>query len=246
MTSLISTIPPTSSYLTTKSLTLPQNQRVNDDAETKILDKKTENKVKAASIAGSVITTLAFLFALAKNAQKGNFKATDMFKIDWGNPVKLISLATSSVIGGLSGGLIFDKKENRKPKLKEAVHQFFGNIITPITILGILNGYINKKNYSKLTSGILSVISVFIGVGGGVTFGNYVASKVNNKIFREKDDRKIGIKDFGIHIDDILSTAALNETLKKPIESLLGFALPAIFLICGYEAGTKNTESNKK
>ncbi len=223
-----------------------------------LVKKDQEGTVKRAALAGSAITTLLYMFALAKGRSKSAFKIKDMFNLDFGT-LSAIGLATSSVIGGLAGGLISDKKENRKPKLKEAVHQFLGNIVTPITIVGIATSQIKKHNFNTITKWTLNALAGAVGVFVGVTGGNYIASKVNKVIFKENDDRKVGIKDFGIHVDDILTVialatskknipadAALDEMPKTGIQKFISKALPAIFLICGYEAGTKTAEHVNK
>ena len=202
---------------------------------------KTNNdaaKVKAASLIGSAATTLIYLFVMAKHAKKGDFKLKDLFNVDFQNMFKVMGLATSAVIGGLTGGLITDKKENRKPKLKEAIHQFLGNIVTPITIVGIAAKQIEKRKFPVTKEILFSSLAAVAGVTAGVTGGNYIASKVNKAIFKENDDRKLGVKDFGIHVDDLLTVAALTPSGEK-IKGFTSKALPAIFLICGYEAGTK-------
>ncbi len=219
-----------------------------------LVKKDKDGQVKRAALAGSSITTLLYLFALAKGQKKSAFKVKDMFNLEFGT-LEAIGLATSSVIGGLTGGLLTDKKENKKPKLKEAVHQFLGNIVTPITIVGIATSLIKKHDFSKYTKWTLNALAGIVGVAVGVTGGNWVASKVNKKIFKENDDRKVGVKDFGIHVDDVLTVIALATSKKKdakalavdelpktPIQKFISKALPAIFLICGYEAGTKKAQ----
>ncbi len=202
-----------------------------------------EGKVKRAALGGSVIGTGIYLFAMAKGLKKGSFKASDMLKVDFDSTLRAISLATSAMLGGLAGGLIADKKENQKPKLKEAIHQFFGNIVTPITVVGIATNQIKKKGFSKTKAALLGGAAAVLGVAGGVTGGNLIASKINEKIFKENDDRKVGIKDFGIHIDDLLTVAAMSD-LGDAVKSFTSKALPLVFLFCGYEAGTKKAGEN--
>lgn len=238
MAPLIDTIPKNSVYkLSYNNSTVANNKTTVVSPSFK---NKTTTTVKNASLGGSILATLVYLFALAKTAKKGNYKALDMFKIPFDNMFHVMGLATSSVIGGLSAGLIFDKKENRLPKVKESIHQFLGNIVFPITIVGLAGQAIKKRQYSKLKEGILSFGAAVTGVVAGVVGGNWTATKVNEKLFREQDDRKLTVKDFGIHVDDLLSTAALTPVGKNlGIEKFIPVALPAIFLICGYEAGTK-------
>lgn len=200
-----------------------------------------DGKVKRASLGGSALMTLLYLFAVAKSTRKGNFKIADMFKINFNSVARAIGLATSALAGGLAGGLITDKKENRKPKLKEAMHQFLGNIVTPISIVGMGTSLIEKRKLSMVKNCIYGGLAAIVGVGCGVTGGNYVASKVNEVIYKENDDRKVGPKDFGIHIDDILTVMAMTD-LGDKVKSFVSKALPAIFLICGYEAGTKKAQ----
>lgn len=197
-----------------------------------------DGKVKRASLGGSVAVTALYLFALAKGAKKGNFKFSDMLKIDFNSVLKSIGLATSALAGGLMGGMIADTKENRKPKLKEAMHQFLGNIVTPITIVGIGTHIVEKRNLNLFKKCLYGGLAAIVGVGAGVTGGNYIASKVNEKIYKEDDTRKVGPKDFGIHVDDILTVMAMTD-LGDAVKGFVSKALPAIFLICGYEAGTK-------
>jgi len=236
MTSLLDTIPyrPVNTNLQVASKpTTTSNSSVS-------FKNKPSNTVKIAALSGSVLTTLAYLLALAKFTKKGAFKIGDMFKLPFDNMFHVMGLATSSVIGGLGAGLIFDKKENRLPKVKEAVHQFLGNIVCPITIVGVAGNAIKKRQFSKLKEGLLSFGAAIAGVVTGVVGGNHIATKVNEKIFKEEDTRKLSVKDFGIHVDDLLTTAALTPVGKNlGIQSFIPVALPAIFLICGYEAGTK-------
>jgi hypothetical protein len=209
-------------------------------------NKTTSNQsltnTKVASLIGSGLGTLIYLFALSKFNKGKNFKPKDLLNINFKNMFKVMGLATSSVIGGLTGGLITDKKENQKAKIKEAIHQFLGNIITPITIVGIACNIIEKKKMSQTKEILMSSLSAIIGVTAGVTGGNHIASKINEKIFKENDNRKLSIKDFGIHVDDLLTVAALSPSLGEKITKFTSKALPLIFLICGYEAGTKTQE----
>ena len=203
-----------------------------------LVKKDKEGEIKRAALTGSIVATLLYMLALSKSIKKRDFKIKDMFNIDFKNMFKVMGLATSSVIGGLTGGLIADDKENYKPKIKEAIHQFLGNIVTPITIVGIAAEEIEKRKFSKTKEIAYSALAAVTGVISGVTAGNWAASKVNNIIFNEHDDRKLKAKDFSIHVDDLLTVAALTP-IGDSIKGFTAKALPSIFLICGYEAGTK-------
>lgn len=212
-----------------------------------VAKNKATNTVKTAAVAGSVLATLTYLLLLAKFTKKSQFKIMDMFKLDFGSELRVMGLATSSVIGGLIGGLSSDKKENRQPKYKESIHQFLGNIVFPITIVGQIGRVIKKKTLTPVKLGVASLGAAVAGVVSGVIGGNWFASKANEFIFKEPDTRKLSAKDFGIHIDDLLSAMALTPIGKAlGLSSFISVALPAIFLICGYEAGTKVKQQTYK
>lgn len=199
--------------------------------------------VKVASVGGSALASLAFLFTAAKLQYKSAFKLKHMFKLDYQNPLKAMALATTATMGGLAGGLIADKKETRKHKLKEGMHQFLGNIITPISIVGIAVSIVEKRNISETKKKIYSGLAAMGGVAAGVTIGNKIASKVNGWIFKEDDTRKVKAKDFGIHVDDIMTWLAFTGK-GEGIKNFIGKALPAVYLLCGYEAGTSDGSHN--
>lgn len=200
--------------------------------------------VKAAAITGSALTTLGYLALLSKKQHKGPLQFKNLFKVDFSSALKAIGLATSATAGGLAGGLIADTKDTRKAKLKEGMHQFLGNIITPISIVGIATNLIEKRNLPRTKELLYSCLAAIGGVGVGVTAGNKVASKVNQLIFKEDDTRKVKAKDFGIHVDDIMTWLALTAKTDL-IKNFISKALPAVFLICGYEAGTCDGHGKK-
>lgn len=201
--------------------------------------------VKAAAITGSALTTLGYLALLSKKQHKGPLQFKNLFKVDFSSALKAIGLATSATVGGLAGGLIADTKDTRKAKLKEGMHQFLGNIITPISIVGIATSMIEKRKLPRTKELLYTGLAAIGGVGLGVTAGNKVASKVNEVIFKEDDTRKVKAKDFGIHVDDIMTWLALTAKTDI-IKNFISKALPVVFLICGYEAGTCDGHGHKK
>ena len=241
MTTLITPTPYTPSHQVKSAGVI----KYNENPLKGLIAKDKDGQVKRAALAGSAAATLAYLFVLAKSAKRGSFKVKDMFNIDFKNMFKVMGLATSAVIGGLAGGLIVDDKRNRKAKIKESIHQFLGNVVTPITIVGLAGEAIEKRKFSRVKEISLSALAAVAGVAGGVTGGNWVASKVNKAIFKEDDKRKVGVKDFCIHVDDLLTVAALTPIGDK-IKGFISKALPAIFLICGYEAGIKKAKPEEK
>lgn len=226
----------------------PANQQNLDikksDAEPQKRGFVRRNAVKAAALTGSALGSAAFLAILSKRQVNGSLKLKNLFKVSFKSPARAIGLATSTMLGGLVGGLIADTKDTRKSKLKEGMHQFLGNIITPISIVGAATSFVEKKNISHAKKLFYSGLAALGGVGVGVTVGNKIASKVNEVIFKEDDTRKVKAKDFGIHIDDIMTWLAL-ATKGEMIQSFISKALPVVFLICGYEAGTCDGHGKK-
>ena len=202
-----------------------------------------DKKVKMAALSGSIVGTLLYLFTVAKIMKKKNFKIGDILKVDFNSTLRAMGLATSSLLGGLTGGLLVDEKKNKKHKLKESMHQFLGNIITPITIVGMATSWIEKQKYGKLKSTLLGFVAAVVGVGLGVTGGNKIATALNQKIYKEDDTRKVGIKDFGIHVDDLFTVLGMTD-LGDVVKNFVSKALPVVFLICGYEAGTKREKES--
>ncbi|MBO7671948.1 hypothetical protein J6S88_00910 [bacterium] len=66
---------------------------------------------------------------------------------------EILALAGGSVLGGLTGGAIFDKKENFKAKLKEALNQILGNVAVPVAFVGGAS-----RLYRKYETQILSKV----------------------------------------------------------------------------------------
>lgn len=210
------------------------------------LDKeqvKKDRNLKIAALGGSAVASLLYLFAVAKIMNKKSFKLADIFKVDFNSALRTMGLATSSLLGGLGAGLLVDDKDKRRPKLKEAMHQFLGNIITPITIVGMATSWIEKQKYTRVKATLLGFAAAMVGVGLGVTGGNKIATVVNEKIFKEDDTRKVGVKDFGIHVDDIFAVLGMTD-LGDAVKGFVSKAMPIVFLICGYEAGTKRGKEN--
>ncbi len=204
-----------------------------------------KNIVKAAAITGSALASAGYLALLSKKQFKGPLQLKNLFKVDFSKAINAIGLATSATVGGLAGGMIADTKDTRKAKLKEGIHQFLGNIITPISIVGVATHLIEKRNLPRTKELLYSGLAAIGGVGVGVTAGNKVASKVNEAIFKEDDTRKVKAKDFGIHIDDVMTWLALTAKTDV-VKNFISKALPVVYLICGYEAGTCDGQSKKE
>ena len=184
--------------------------------------------VKAKIAAGAILGSALPMIYLAKK-QKVN-----IFKINYGLKEMLLT-STSAIAGGLTAGLIFDKKEHRKKKIDESVFQFMNSTIPTILIAGI---------YS-MTNRIKSLNNKFIKFGGtliGLIGGMHLAAEISNKIndpFDRVPDRKLSIKDSIANIDDAVGALVLARVplvKKLQVEKIL----PAIYSLCGYRSGTSS------
>jgi hypothetical protein len=202
--------------------------------------------VLLATIAGTILPILLIRKYQGKTLQSGTFKGLDFktktkeilksFNIEYGLKEMLFT-SFGSTLGGLSGGLLFDKKENKKCKIKESVFQL-SNIAIPTSIIaGLLKLTEKCKNPKAILPKIAAVIT---GIGVGMPIAAITSNKINNTIV-DKDNqskRKLKIKDCFVHIDDLVGALILT---KIPFADKLHAdkILPALYGICGYEAGTK-------
>lgn len=247
----------------TPDKTIPTKGRKNEPSTRDI-------KVKVASIAGSSIgiaTTLAILLATIKKRNISEAKKAGLDIASIARPKitdvsygakEVILMAGSSIAGGLLGGVLSDKKSNRKAKIREGLQQLGGNIIVPVSLLAAVTTMIKRKEFKlpdfKETSRFAKKLNPIINssivkalpktaitIGtliAGTKLGNLIMNKVNNKIFHDHKKRCLEAKDFSAHIDDLFySSSYISENVK--VQNFVSRALPFIFLIPGYETGTK-------
>jgi hypothetical protein len=144
----------------------------------------------------------------------------------------MVVLSTSSIAGGMIGGMYKENSSSKKNKLKEGMFQLLNSIIPTVTVAGMLKLCEKNKKLSNIPCKITAVM-------GGIGLGMLIAIKAANKIFDPKNlhpDRKIGIKDFLANSDDAIGALALA---KIPIVNTLKMdkVLPFIYGYCGYRAG---------
>lgn len=158
------------------------------------------------------------------------------FDIEYGLKEMLFT-GFGSIAGGLSGGLIFNKDEDKKCKIKESVFQA-GNIVIPTSIVaGLLKLTEKCKNPKAILPKIAAVIA---GIGLGMPLAAVISNKINNTIM-DKDTpckRKLRVKDCFVHVDDLVGALVLAKIPfadKLHVEQLL----PILYGMCGYEVGTQ-------
>ena len=208
---------------------------------------KRQNKL-SNQLASAVGTTAGVLTSMAYVAKgkgiktngllKNPKRAFKVFKNVEFNGKDVITIASSSVAGGLLGGVITDSN-NTKSKLKETIVQLLGNYAIPTAFVsgGVkLNKLLNYKfNFPPVTKlikfgfGMVSLIA-------GVMVGNRVSNKVTSAIFKEDDKRKLNWKDWAEQVDNVClvtSLAANGTNLAKTASKVIPFAL----LLPGYSVG---------
>ncbi len=210
--------------------------------QTPVGEQKKFNKKKLAVLGASIgavgLTTAGIIY----KASKGQGFKFSQFHY---NDKQLITIGASAVLGGLIGGAAVDDKKNMKYKYKEALHQFFGNIVAPIAVLTVASKGLGatkilekmKPLTGKLVESAVTVGSLVV----GMHLGNGLVSKVTDKIFNEKDTHKIKIEDYSVHADD-LCMAISHIGKGSVISRLAAHCLPFAFLLSGYKTGAAKKE----
>ena len=165
---------------------------------------------------------------------------------------EVIALGLGSCAGGLAGGAIFDKKENLPAKKREVVVQLC-NAVTPILFVGAgarladnatpalkkfvkpvtdkLNLGAGMKKFIGVTPKIAASIA---GLGVGMLIGNRISHAINNKLFGEKEDRPVSIKDLCAHTDDMCEIASFISTT-NPVVHAVSRVIPIAMMVPGLE-----------
>lgn len=189
--------------------------------------------VLAFTILGTVIPLGIIKSIQNKNLDpklKANiFKRINIFNIKYGLK-EMISVSVGSIIGGLAGGLLTDKtgnKEEKNKKIKESIFQLV-NIALPATSVSQLMKRAKNNNFLKAAA-------VFVGIGVSMPVGAMISNGINRLLFDKTgaSDRKIALKDYLVHIDDVIGAFAFIPGLHN-----ISKILPVIYTMCGYNAGT--------
>lgn len=238
-------------------------------------NKRNEMKLKLGVAATTALTTGTALAHIAKRQgfslspsaiRKTPVKDWAVFRLyDKNRPDRklieleekeILELATSSVVGGLAGGLLFDDKQYRKSKIRESVNQLLGNVAVPVACVGLVSRFYKKhkpailakipqvketgqisRSFNKLLKGIPFSIATVISLGTGIVVGNKVSNLLNEKVFHKKVDRKIKGTDFAPHVDDLGMAVSLMAEKSKGA-SFITRIVPAFLCVPGYEVGT--------
>lgn len=197
--------------------------------------KKETNKIPtnviATAVVGTLLTTGAYVYSLARNKNGKNI-LQKIRQVELGIKEGIL-LCTSSTVGGLIGGLLADKKENRIPKLQESVHQIVGNGVIPFSCLAVAN-LLTKR----LKQSIRTVIAI-----GTLFASTFLGHNVVDKIIKTPKKYEVGFIDFAPDIDDWVlaaSTVIKNKALYKFTATIC----PLTYTVLGIKTGLKQKEEN--
>ncbi len=178
---------------------------------------------------------------------------------------QILTIGAGSVLGGLAGGAIFDKKENFHAKCAEAVSQFIGDISIPLGFVALptmlyknFEGLATKETKhlklqaaSKFIQGnkflriLCPTIVSGVSLATGIVTGNRVSNKINEKVYGEKQDRGIRITDFAPHLDDVCLAITLMAE-KSPVGDIISKFVPVALTVAGIETGTAKPHNQNK
>ena len=201
---------------------------------------------KAASAAGSLLGLTASAVCITKArglkvpASLKTREVVDVFKKIEFNEKDVITMASSSIAGGLTGGVLSDP-QNTKAKTKEGIVQLVGNYVFPSLFVGA-GMKLNKTLFSKYKyPPVTRAIQFAFGTAGfisGVLFGNKISQLINKYLFKEDSYRKLSWKDWTVQADNVClvtSMAAPGTNIAKTASKFI----PVAHIIPGYCVGTK-------
>ena len=210
-----------------------------------------EKAIVAGSTALGVVAALAGLAKQAKyslNPAKmfKNFKKSYLYKAPYDEP-EIITIGAGSCLGGLAGGYIIDKnKENRKAKWRETLMQI-ANISVPIIFVGRFargGKYLAKKFWEKTPNSetyrtkTAKAVTAMIGLFTGVYASNWLANKINEKLFNQGKGRPVQLSDFTAHLDDFCMAARQIDDKNSLIHKVT-MCIPLALMVAGNEVGNK-------
>lgn len=188
------------------------------------VDSSAKYKVAAGSAAGTIIPMLCF----AKKQNKNIFKLKYSTK-------EMLLLSSGAIIGGLTAGMLTDKKDHRKQKMHEGVFQFL-NATVPTLLTASL--FSLTKTFKNLNNTPCKALSALTGLIGGMFLASKLANIINDP-YDKVPDRKLTLRDSIANIDDAIGILIVT---KVPLADKLQIekALPAVYGLCGYRAGMSN------
>ena len=216
--------------------TMPQQKNVYSTLRYKRNHRVEEpdNNKKTIVALGSVLSTLLPMVYFAKK-QNGLKKISDLLKIEYGLK-EVVTLSSSSIIGGVVSGIVADDKANKKRKINEGVFQFMNATIPTLLVGGAMK--LIEDNVKYQNSKPVKVASITTALLAGMPTAAFISNLINDPKDKEPD-RKLTLKDSIINMDDALGALVVAKI--PVIKDLhLDKVMPAIFAWCGYRAGQSN------
>lgn len=227
------------------------NQSRSQNIEPKTKLSKNQKLGIQLSTAAGVITSLAILAKTSKTPYSLKlskmvstpFKDSFLGKIEY-DLKNVLVVGAGSCVGGLLGGVFFDKnKNNRQAKLREALVQYT-NIAMPIATVHYMSE-LGEFCANKMSKGgkFLNAMAPIVGLGIGIFVGNRLSNKLNQLIFHKKDNRPVELTDMSAHLDDICMTSQYivkDNILTKSASRFIPLAL----MVAGCEIGKKQEKTN--
>ncbi len=235
----------------------------------KPVDAKLSGRERTGVAVSSAVGVAAALAILAKTATWKRFslnpkkivgtkiKDTYLYQAKF-EEKEIITMAAGSIAGGLTGGLIIDKRSNNdkaelKSKVGEAIIQF-GNACVPILTVGLgarTGDKIEKKivaanlgrGYDKTVKWLAKLPKIGLILGGlavGMVLGNRSANYLKKELLDSYDDRKIKPADMFMHWDDLCVAASFLSD--GPIVQGFARLVPLAMLMAGYQVGCKGLD----
>ena len=203
--------------------------------------KNTYSKGQKAVVAGmAALGTAASCAILAKRAGYSlkpskmfnfkNIKNSFLAKVKY-HDNKDNQISKSSIMGDIAEEKMNNKEQKaRKEKRREALMQV-GNVSIPILTVDFLSEKLGK--YGKVAKTCGAVAGIF----AGVYLANVIMNRVNNFLFRHKENRDMKLTDFSAHVDDALVAASYVST--SAIVDDIARIIPLALMIPGNEVGNK-------
>ena len=213
-------------------------------------------KVKIGSLIGAATGALGAVFLMSRMQSRALKRPVSMLNVKY-NEFGIQGVATASLAGGLTAGLLLDDKKHRNAKVREGIHQAIANILFPLILIGAGNklydklrpSFVSKQipkaaGVAKLLNDAKQIIPRFAitaaGLVGGVHLGTKVSNKINDSCCSHHcHERKVKPLDFIYHPDDVATALVLSDKGGGAIQKVVGKIIPPIFTLCGYETGIK-------
>jgi len=176
----------------------------------------------------------------------------------------IFKIAAGSVGGGLIGGVLSDKKENAKSKIREAIFQMIGNILIPIGFVSLSSHWIEKNKAAmeeiipkfskntktfKIVNASLKAVPAFAitaaSLGTGAVFGNKVGNWIYERFFGVNENRTIKLTDLAPHVDDICLATTLVASDDNPVKKCVQKFVPLALMVAGFQAGIAQEKYDK-